>query len=90
MKEDANAKSQLVSIWNAAYVDGELDNLIDYINETADLLDESQTLNFKRWKILDIPVHGNFQALGSYDAEVKTVKSYVTQRFETFKNLINR
>jgi hypothetical protein len=54
------------------------------------MLQESQQLNFKRWKILDKVVHQNFQALGSYDAEVGTVRNYVTERVQTLDALLRR
>ena len=56
----------------------------------AELLDESQELNVKRWDILDKKVHQNYQALGSYEAEVKTVKDYITTRLQTLDALIRK
>lgn len=58
------------------------------IIKTADLLQESQELNFKRWKILDYKVHMNFQALGTYEAEVEFVKQYIDDRLELFDQLV--
>lgn len=54
---------------------------------TTGKLDE---LNFKRWNILDEKVHQNYQALGSYNAEVGTVKTYINERLKTLDALIRR
>ena len=90
VKEDAQAKARLIEIWETALDEGELDDLIAYLEETADLLQESQELNFKRWKILNQHTHMNFQALGSYDAEVGTVRNYINSRLTKFDQLIRR
>ena len=90
VKEDAQAKARLIEIWETALDEGELDDLIAYLEETAELLQESQELNFKRWKILNQHTHMNFQALGSYDAEVGTVRNYINSRLTKFDQLIRR
>ena len=69
---------------------GNLKNIGSYMEEIADLLDESQELNFKRWKILNQHVHMNFQALGSYDAELGTVRNHINTRLQTLDQLIRR
>lgn len=89
VKEDPEAKKRLVEIWKKACSDGKLTELNSYLDQTAALLQESQELNFKRWKILSEKVHQNFQALGSYDAEVQTVKDYITGRLVTFDKLVS-
>lgn len=61
-----------------------------FYRKIADLLQESQELNFKRWDILSKPVHQNFQALGSYDAELQVVKTYVDKRIQSFDELIRK
>ena len=60
------------------------------VDELEVLLQESQELNFKRWKILDQRVHENYQALGSYSAEVGTVRTYITKRLESLDKLIRK
>jgi hypothetical protein len=90
VKEDPKAKERLIELWEEACDKGSLTDLNTYIDETAALLQESQTLNFKRWDILDRKVHQNYQALGSYSAEVETVKSYVTGRLQHFDELIRK
>ena len=90
VKNDTQAKQRLVEIWEAALNEGGLSDLNSYLEETKTLLIESQALNFKRWKILDQHIHMNFQALGSYDAEVNTVRNYITNRLAKFDQLIRR
>ena len=88
--QDPAAKQRLIELWENALSNGNLDNLNSYVDETAELLNESQELNFRRWKILDSYEHMNPAARGSYEAEVNAVKSYITGRFETFDALIRR
>ena len=90
VKEDAEAKARLIELWEDALSNGKLNELNTYVDECAELLKESQELNFKRWKILDQYTHMNFQALGSYDAEVNTVKDYIDGRLTRFDQLIRR
>ena len=63
-------------------------SLLEYVGQTQALLEESQQLNFKRWKILNEQVHQNYQALGSYSAEVYVIKNYIRQRLTTLDGLI--
>lgn len=88
--EDKAAHQQLISIWDEACKKRGIDeaSLLKYVAKTKDLLYESQQLNFKRWKILDQYVHQNHQALGSYDAEVKTVEDYIKGRIIKLDELI--
>ena len=90
VKNDPQAKQRMVEIWETALDKGGLSDLNSYLEDTKTLLIESQALNFKRWKILDQHVHMNFQALGSYDAEVNTVRNYITNRLTKFDQLIRR
>ncbi len=90
VKQDPQAKARLVELWEAALNDGNLKDIGSYMEETAILLDESQELNFKRWKILGQWVHMNFQALGSYEAELGTVRNHINTRLQTLDQLIRR
>ena len=56
------------------------DVLMGVINNTAEQLEESQKLNFTRWKIMNSKVHENPVVHGSYKAEVDNVKKYVRER----------
>jgi len=64
-------------------------SLIAYIDSTAQVLDESQRLNFIRWPILNKKVHQNKVALGNYDAEVDVVRKYVRDRIAWIDNYLN-
>ena len=88
VKQDANAHARLIEIWNQTKPS--LENLNDYVDETAALLDQSQQLNFKRWPILNQRVHQNPQASGSYAGEVKVVKNYITGRLTKFDQLVKK
>ena len=89
VKEDPAAKTRLIEIWETALENG-LSDLNSDLDQYAELLKESQDLNFKRWKILDSYVHMNFQALGSYEAEVKFVRDYISARLTKFDQLIRK
>lgn len=90
VKEDPQAKERLIELWETACNEGGLKNLNTVVDQNAELLKEAQELNFKRWKILNLHVHMNFQALGSYDKEVQTVKKYIDGRLEKFDELVRR
>ncbi len=88
VKEDPQAKQMLAKLWTEAYENGSLKTLPDYLDQTCLLLQESQELNFKRWKILNQQVHMNFQALGSYEAEVQFVKKCIEERLVKFDQYV--
>ena len=90
VKQDAEAKRRLVEIWNDVRATAGIDaaSLAEYVDEMEALLSESAELNFKRWPILNQYVHMNFQALGSYKAEVGTVRNYIKQRVAKLDELI--
>lgn len=90
VKQDAAARSRLVTLWKNARKtqDFSESSLLEYVEETAELLQESQALNFKRWPILSTKIHQNYQALGSYDKEVEVVKSYIRERLPKMDALI--
>lgn len=90
VKEDAAAKARLLELWTAARTEGGLNDLTEMVDEMEGMLQESQELNFKRWKILDQMVHENYQALGSYSAEVGTVRTYINNRLESLDKLIRK
>ena len=88
VKEDPQAKQMLAELWTEAYENGSLKTLPDYLDRTYLLLQESQELNFKRWKILNQQVHMNFQALGSYEEEVQFVKKCIEERLVKFDQYV--
>ena len=77
----APGKQMLTEIWGKAREEGLTEeNFIAYIDEQAEMLAESQELNFKRWKIMNTTVHQNPRIWGSYEAEVENVKNFVRKR----------
>lgn len=89
--KDAAALQQLSDVWAEVRNSGQItaEALIDYIDETASLLQQSQHLNFCRWPILSQYVHQNPQAPGSYDAEVDIVRRYISKRVDWIDNKLN-
>ena len=88
VKEDPEAKKLLAQYWNHALEEGDLKTLPEYLDQTYVLLQESQELNFKRWDILDSQVHMNFQALGTYEAEVNFLKNCLKERLVKFDEYV--
>ncbi len=90
IKDDSKARAQLIEIWNDARENRDITaaSLIEYINQTKTLIDESQSLNFKRWNILDSKFHQNVSALGSHEAEVKVIIDYLNFRLTQMDRLI--
>ena len=74
--------AMLKDIWAEARCNAHLtaESLVEYVDDCAALLDASQRLNFLRWPILSQRVHMNYQALGSYKAEVDVVRKYIEDR----------
>jgi hypothetical protein len=89
VKQDPEAKKLLQELWTEAY-DAGIKDLPQYLDKTYQLLKESQELNFKRWPVLGEKVHMNFQALGSYDAEVQFVRRTITDRLVKFDGYVRR
>lgn len=52
----------------------------NYIDNTAEYLEESQTNNFNVWKVLNTKVYRELAARGSYAAEVEFLRNYVNSR----------
>ena len=88
VKQDPYSREMLADIWREVYENGTLKSLPDYVDQTAQLLRESQELNFKRWKILGYKVHMNFQALGTYEAEVEFMKNCLKERLVKFDQYV--
>ena len=86
VKRDADAHARLIELWEQTRP--KLEDLNDYVDQTAALLDQSQELNFKRWPILNTYVHQNPKVYGSYQGEVNAVKTYITARLSKFDKLV--
>ena len=75
------AKQQLLQIWDEARQAGLTEtNVVSFIDDWEQQLQQSQRLNFLRWPILSQRVHQNPQALGSYAKEVDVVRTFMKER----------
>ena len=75
------AKQQMLDIWDKARRGGLTEaHLVAWIDSVETVLDQSQRLNFMRWKIMNQQVHQNLKPSGSYKAEVENVRTFVKDR----------
>ncbi|MBR1809666.1 MAG: CotH kinase family protein [Paludibacteraceae bacterium] len=74
-------REMLLNIWAEAREKGLTEeNFLQYIDEQARMLEQSQRLNFIRWPIMNQYVHQNARVWGSYAAEVNNVKNFISKR----------
>ena len=92
VKEDEGARQRLLELWSEARNTKGIDetSLLEYVDKTVELLNESQKLNFLRWNILSERVHENPQASGSYEGEVAIVKNFIRKRLPQLDGFIGR
>lgn len=92
VKEDEGARQRLLELWSDARNTKGIDetSLLEYVDKTVELLNESQKLNFLRWNILSERVHENPQASGSYEGEVAIVKNFIRKRLPQLDGFIGR
>ena len=64
------------------------EKIFEFIEEQIKYLDESQKLNFKRWKVLNKILQYEAVARGSYEEEIKHLKEYIEERFIVFGNML--
>lgn len=87
---DANAKSQLVELWDEARQGGLTEEyMVAYIDSLEETLQQSQKLNFLRWPIMNQYVHQNPKVWGSYQAEVENVRTYMKERIAWMDKKLN-
>ena len=73
--KDATGKAEMKAIWGKTREkDLTAEKFNAYIEAQAQMLQESQQLNFIRWPIMNTLVHQNPRTWGSYEAEVENVK----------------
>lgn len=86
---DPQTADELRHLWGAVRDNGlTYEHLSQVIDDYASLLGESQELNFQRWPILNVCVHDNKEARGSFQAEVAHVKDFCKKILEHFDNKI--
>lgn len=80
---DAAAKQQLKDLWAQIRRSGFTEEaILQYIDDQAEMLNESQELNFIRWPIMNQYVHQNPRIRGSYANEVENVRKYMRNRIK--------
>lgn len=65
------------------------ESLLAVIDNYATEINQSQSLNFKRWDILNTKVHMNPVVRGTYNAEVENIKKYVRNRIKWMDNKLS-
>lgn len=87
---DTGSAAEISKIWSLARNDNGLnaENLCALADSLAIELSESQKLNFLRWPILNQLVHMNPRILGSFEAEVEGVKTFLKARFPKLDQLM--
>ena len=77
--------------WQQLIADNLLEELITYIDETGQLINESQQLNFNKWNILSTRVYLETFIFNTYQEGIDYLKSYMTNRIdflnESFKKI---
>lgn len=89
--EDEQFAQDFKNRWNEIK-DTVLPNTFERIDKTAELIYESQTLNFAKWPILGVyvwPNAGEVSERTTYESEVKYLKDWLTQRIEWMDGNIN-
>jgi hypothetical protein len=88
---DPQVVVQLRSLYATYRNNGKLSeaSLLQAVDEYAARINQSQKLNFTKWNILNSKVHMNPQILGSYVAEVNSLKTFITNRFKWIDNKLN-
>ena len=78
---DQRTRDEMKEYWHIGRNKGvSAEELTAFVDSVAEALDASQRLNFIRWQILDLHVHQNPVALGSYSAEVERLKEFIAMR----------
>ncbi|MCF0196298.1 MAG: CotH kinase family protein, partial [Bacteroidaceae bacterium] len=87
---DKDAEKEMRTIWANARKSGRIcaDSLKHYVDSMARFMEGSANLNFTRWPILNERIHMNPVARGSFEAEVKALSDYVTERIEWMDDLL--
>ena len=65
------------------------EKIINWIDEEVKLINDSQKLNFMKWKILDRKILASPTARCSFRREINYLKEYVQKRFDQVGEIIN-
>jgi len=63
-----------------------VDNILRFVDDYAAQLDESQKLNFIRWKTMTVSIHQNPLISGSFKGEVDRIRTYINTRLAWLDN----
>ena len=88
MMKDPAFVRKLQNRWNELYP--QFMALTDFIDEQAYILDKAQKENFKVWSIHEVVDWVGVPSQGSYEAEVKFLKDFYTERLEWLDTEINK
>ena len=79
----------LKEIW-AQYTQSKVTKFVLYkfIDDTIELINESQKLNFMRWDILNTKILLNPVTRGSFEAEAEYLKYYIDKRYDILDNIV--
>lgn len=82
LMSDPNFVSDMKHRWSVARYCDRINaaSLVSVVDSLAGVLQQSQTLNFKRWPILNSRVHMNPRAAGSYAGEVTYLRDFIKMR----------
>ena len=87
---DASARARLLEIWDEARQNGlTKESLVAYVDQLESELEQSQTLNFLRWPIMNTKVHQNPRIWGSYSQEVQNVRRFISERVDWMDRKLN-
>ena len=87
---DASARARLLEIWDEARQNGlTKESLVAYVDQLEAELEQSQTLNFLRWPIMNTKVHQNPRIWGSYSQEVQNVRRFISERVDWMDRKLN-
>ena len=92
VKLDPVANARLKEMWAELRNSGVItpESLVQWVNDTEQYLDQSQKLQYTRWGNLHFNVNMNYQALGSYPAEVDVVRKFINRRVTDLDKIINK
>jgi hypothetical protein len=83
--EDPAYAEQVKAAWRQLHV---TQDILRYIDETQELLERSQRLNFRRWDILNVRVSVGGIPLASYEEEVACDRQFFINRMNWLETVI--
>lgn len=88
LMQDKVFRNKIRQRWNEIKTN-KLQNLPLYIDQLSIKINASQKKNFTKWNILNEKVYRNFQAAGSFDAEVIYLKNFYINRISWLDTQFN-